>query len=234
MFSYDQQPQDTAKWQDRLDALFPPNTEISSLRIVWEPGLEWAPTGRFVLYQMLPASRIPVIFLPFLEGPDPRSFTRYDRVKKEVIRKRGAPLVSRQQWLMYREEGVFGMPYWVVQGERGGHKINFTKVERMIARLKGHPNGQPPAIGDLPYAPMDNRVIEKLVALDQMRTYNLLIDFAMRAPEMLEADEERGANEAKDRLWAWVESQVGQWVEELPHGGIERIAGLDRPIRLFT
>lgn len=225
MFS-NEAPEDVTYWQDRLNSLFPPNTEISHLRIHWEPGFEWEPLGRWMLYQMLPPERVPVIVLPMLEGPDPRNFTRYDPVKKEVIRHPDAPLISRQQWQMYRDTGgYFGMPYWVVQGNNGGNKVRFTKVEKMVARIKGHPTGEPPQIGSLPYAPVDERVIEKVVELDQMRTYNLLIDFAHRAPEMLDEDEERGANEARERLWNWIEDQVGGWVEELPRSEVKRLVG---------
>lgn len=233
MFSYEA-PQDVSRWQAELNSLFRPNREVSHLHLVWEPGLEWDQLGRWVLYQMLPPGRIPLLVLPYLEGPDPRSFTKYDPVSKQVVRKRGAPLISRQQWLLYRETGYYGMPFWVVQGDKGGHKIKFTKPEKMVARLKGHPTGNPPGMGELPYAPMDNRVIDKLVPLDEMRTYSLLVDYAYRSPEQLEADEERGAQEAQERLWTWVESQIGSYIEELPHGGIERVAGIDAPVRIFT
>lgn len=234
MISYET-PLDLEPWQKRLNDLFPPNEEISHLKIVWEPGYDWDRLGRFILYQMLPPARVPVLVQPWLEGPDPRDFTYYDETKKEVVRRRGAPLISHQQWRLYRETGgYYGMPYWVVQGDSGGHKIKFTKAERMIARIKGHPTGEPPRIGELPYAPFDERVIEKLIKVDEMRTYNLLVDFSMRSPEQLERDEERGAEEAKERLWSWIESQVGKWIDELPHGGVERIAGLDRPVRIFT
>lgn len=233
MFFYEP-PMDVGYWQSRLDDLFPPNREVSHLRLVWEPGMEWDEVGRWVIYQMLPPGRIPLIVLPYLEGPDPRSFVRYDTAAKKVYRKRGAPLISRQQWLLYRETKHYGMPFWVVQGKHGGHKIKFTKPERLVARLKGHRTGEPPKIGDLPYASPDNRTMEKLVALDEMRQYSLMVDFAYRSPEQLDREEERGAIEAQERLWTWVESQVEGWIEELPHGSVERIAGLDRPVRIFT
>lgn len=225
MFS-NEAPQDISYWQERLYSLFPPDSELSHLRIHWEPGFEWDPVGRWMLYQMLPPERVPLIFLPMLEGPDPRTFTRYDPVKKEVIRHPDAPLISSQQWHMYRDSGgYFGMPYWVVQGENGGHKVKFTQTERMIARMKGHPTGEPPLIGDRPYAPFDERVIEKVVELDQMRTYDLLVSFAHRSPEMLDIAEERGANEARDRLWEWISDQVGDWISDLPRSEVKRLVG---------
>lgn len=231
-FSYDP-PQDVARYQAVLDRLFPPNEHVSHLRFVWEPGEEWDELGRWYVYQMVPAVGIPLIMLPWLEGPDPRQFVRYDKVRRQVYYLKGAPLISRRQWQLYRETGFLAMPYWIVQGERGGHKLQFSKVERVIAKVKGRRETPPPP-GSLSYAPIDERVITKLAQMDAMRTYNLLLDFAMRNPDMLDAEEERGANEAKDRLWSWMEDQVGGIVDMLPNKVVSRIAGLDDPIQVFT
>jgi hypothetical protein len=70
-------------------------------------------------------------------------------------------LITERAWHMFQETGAWGRPYWVIQGEQGGHKRWFTTVEKQLLRMANLPM-DPPAPGDLPYAEWDERVKNRL------------------------------------------------------------------------
>lgn len=223
--------------QEALEAVAPKRGDLSYLKIVWEPGEPWDPIQRWVIYQMLPLGQKPGddLFLPMLEGPHPRKFGYYDRVKGKWVRKRGAPMVSTRQWELYRETGRLGHPYWVVQGDRGGHRWDFTKTEKaIIRRTTGVANVEPPEIGSLPYAPIDGRVLSKLTNLDRLRKDEFAVAFMYRNPGMFDDQEERILQKAERELWGWLESQVDDRLRTLPYGFISQMAGKEPNARIFV
>lgn len=225
------------EWQEELEALVPRKEGLSYLKIVWEPGEPWDPAQRWMVYQMLPLGSNPADHLlgPMLEGPNPREFGHYDRVKKRFVRRRGAPMISLRQWLLYRETGMLAQPYWVIQGDRGGHRWDFTKTEKLIiARKTGQKDVEPPTIGDLPYAEVDNRVFDKLTNLDRLRKDEFAVAFAYRHPELFEAEEERILLRAENDVWRWLESQVDDRLRDLPYGWVSRMAGFEAAPRIYV
>jgi hypothetical protein len=73
--------------------------------------------------------------------------------------------------------------------------------------MNGGPK-DPPLPGDLPYAPVDQRVIDKLYAMDLVRVYNRFLDFTDRKRDQLDAEDEEGRKAMRQRVWGWLESQV--------------------------
>lgn len=224
-------------WQEELEKVIPRRGSLSYLKIVWEPGERWDPVQRWVIYQMMPLGRNPAddLFKPMLEGPNPREFGYYDRVAGRFIRRRGAPMISLKQWQLYRETGRLGHPYWIIQGDQGGHRWQFTRTEKfIIARKTGQKNVEAPAIGSLPYAPFDNRVMNKLANLDRLRKDEFAVAFMYQHPELFDVEEERILQQAENELWEWLETQVDDRLRAMPYGALSTMAGYDPAPRIFV
>jgi hypothetical protein len=209
-------------WQDALDALAPPADRMASLHLVWESGDPWfiedsddmgiwrdGSVHRWVVYQMLPPERTPVLVLGDLNGPSPRMRGRYDRYLEEP---RFIPdphcNISQRQWLLYHETGRYGVPYWIVQGSRGGHKRRWNRIESVISRMHGGPK-EPPLAGELPYAPFDNRVIHQLAKLDRVRHASYLLERSQRSLHHWQQHERELLAQLKDEIWdRWLADQV--------------------------
>lgn len=222
------------EWTEELERIVPIREGLSYLKIVWEPGEHWDPAQRWMLYQMWPLSEDHMM-KRMLDGPNPRTFGYYDKVAKRFKRRRGAPMISMRQWLLYQETGRLAVPYWVVQGDRGGHRWEFTQTEKMIiAHKTGHADVSPPVIGSLPYAPVDNRVFSKLANLDRLRMDEFAVSFAYKHPDKFEGAEERLLQQAERDLWNWIESQVDDTLRNTPYGFVSRMAGYDPAPRIFV
>jgi hypothetical protein len=163
------------QWQDELDELFPKSEDTSHLKLVWVAGddwdvlddgeLVWQGVERWYVYEMLPKQFTdPDILFELEHMPEP--IVRYDSVMKSVAR--GDRAVTRLQWRLFKETGMFGKPFWVIQGDRGGHQRFFTTFESQQLILLGLPHN-PPLPGTLPYAPYDHRVRAKLLKHDRLR-----------------------------------------------------------------
>jgi hypothetical protein len=214
MFYEDPAPARTAEWQEELERVVPRQDRLSWLKIVWEPGYPHEPIQRYVLYQMVGFERAPSMVQPYLTGPNPRLFWRWDRVQKEIIRSPDAPLVSHTQWQLYRDTGLFGRPYFVLQGNAGGHKVRWNRAEAMIARTRGVKGGKPPVVGDLPFAELDNRTIERVAQLSLMRNVAYLLDKVHVSAEALEKHEEEEVQRAEDKLWDFISAQAEDTFED--------------------
>lgn len=160
-----------ADWQRQLDELFPPSEVTSHLKIVWVSGDDWEVGGtwqgveRFYLYEMTPeAFTDPNILFELRDMPRP--VVRYDTVMKDVVC--DDRYVTRMQWDLYHETKCWGRPFWVIQGEKGGHKRFLTPLEKQWLTLASLPT-EPPWPGTLPYAPFDQRVIRQVVHHDKLR-----------------------------------------------------------------
>jgi hypothetical protein len=189
-----------------------------------------------MIYQMLPLGANPAddMFKPMLEGPHPRKFGYYDKVRRRFIRRSGAPMISMKQWELYQETGRLGHPYWVVQGNEGGHRFEFTRTEKqIIRRMTGH-EVSAPTIASLPYAPVDNRVFAKLSNLDRLRKDEFAVAFMYQQPELFDGPEERILQKTEKEVWGWLESQMDDQLRDLPYGFVSRMAGLDPNARIFN
>lgn len=171
---------------------------------VWEPGEPGDPVERWVLYEMCPIDCLDPEIAAEFKGADPATLTRYDRMRDLVI-----PMTSitRGQWRLYHETGACGRMAWVVQGSNGGHKRFYTQLERRILRLLGRPSDAP-APGDLPYAPLDQRVLDQLIVHDRMRKHASSTDAVVRIGAMSRED---GQRELRKYLVKWLGEQSEEW-----------------------
>jgi hypothetical protein len=107
------------------------------------------------------------ILIRDLDGPSPREDGYYDPILKEFVHLREREC-TLQQWRLWREHGVYGIPWWVIQGEHGGHKRWFNQGEKKALRYAKLPD-EPPVPGSLPYAPFDGRVLDRVLQYDRLR-----------------------------------------------------------------
>lgn len=152
-----------AEWLEKLREVNPISDVHSYLLPYWYRAAE-----RWVLYDCVPRSLIdpelPVCvglmgeqFLERVEGKPPR-----DRDADDFC-----PYVSDVQHEFYRLHNVYARPFWVLQGDAGGHQISFDPWQKNLLAAKGLPI-EPPQIGTLEACPFDNRVVEQLRALSRL------------------------------------------------------------------
>lgn len=198
-----------------LEVLSPTSENISWLLASWRGDWE-----RWCIWQMIPPAGVPAT----LWGDDTQLVTRVEVIAgKRLIRTAPDPnyrlvlnrkLMTRWAWELHLATGCYPQPFWVVQGDQGGHKWSFSEQEARLAEMNGFP-AEPPEPGTLPYAPLDRRVLEKIVAYDQLPYWNML---AKGHHELDERDlDEREAEmmrEGNRQLWKWLDTQVDRAVEE--------------------
>lgn len=213
-------PETFRRWSDDVAALAPRSDALSWLHLAWEPGDPWEPIERFVVWQMRPLSLVRWDVRMELDGPPPRSTGHLCvpggclcALKANHWAGGAAVQIDQRQWELYRQTGCYGTRWWIVQGATGGHLRRFTTTQRRVAQMHGLP-ADPPAPGDLPYAPVDGRVLAQIAARDRMRAYGLLTDFLHRSPEQLDAEERAGAEDARRQLVAWIKRQVAEVLDE--------------------
>lgn len=189
-------------WAEQIEALTPPDERLSWLKVRWHPVF-----CRWMVWQLLPPNATPLLVLDVEQKlvrhptrghcmPDPTSKLLLDR-----------EMVDQPAWDLYEQTGRYGRSYWVVQGEHGGHKRRFSNVEKQLARLHGK-RLEPPAPGDLPYAPVDRRVFDKLAPYDQLLGWEYAFRRDEADPAMFTAQEREAMVGVKGQYWRWLESQV--------------------------
>lgn len=204
-----------ARWQPELDRIAPPTERgFSSLKLIWEPGEVWAPVGRWVIYQMSPVERAPFGIVHDLLGPNPRRYGRYDWAAKKFVRTRSF-MVTERQWKLYHETGLFGKPYWVVQGSFGGHKRHWSEIEQQVIAIQTGITEQldPPAPGDLPYAEPSNRTIRALKRYDMVEKFGDTLKMLSHRDDVrarLDSIEAEQARAMAEELWKWLGEQVAE------------------------
>lgn len=177
------------EWQALLDAHHIPGQ--ARLVVAWEHGDVWQPIDRWIIWQMQPFFRgdlaqVDATVRSELTGPSPRKGAELRYVMatingKNELRPRmfGGPcqLIDRRTWALHREwyantgERVFPRRLWVCQGAAGGHPFHITTEEQSLRALQGV-SADVPSAGDLPYAPMDARVIGALERYDLWKWAN--------------------------------------------------------------
>jgi hypothetical protein len=204
-----------ADWEAQLAELSPPTSKFTWLKLLWEPGYPWEHVERFLIYQMVPeramTSELQRGVLEQLQHPLPPSKmgNYYDTVLGAFVNNPDCLITERAYWL-YRDTGCWGRPYWVIQGDHGGHKRWFSEVEKKFLRLAGLPS-ESPAPGDLPYAPFDNRVLEQLTAQDLMRHEQSDLRFRKaKLGGVYDAKYDADEVAFREKLVAWLNTQVAQ------------------------
>lgn len=208
-------PYQDPAWQEELDRIAPPNGKLSWLWLYFDEGYAWEKVGRWMIGQVIPAQSIAPTIRELLEGPNPADHGHFEQDEYGHPRwVTHLPGITRRQWQFYKDTGNYLRPYWVVQGSRGGHRVQFSFTERRIIEMNGgDPN--PPAPGELPYAVPDRRTFAEIAKRDLMRNYAYAIDFMENSEQRMEADERRGYEEMRRQLWSMMSSQVEGYANEL-------------------
>jgi hypothetical protein len=190
------------QWRVKLRIMRPLTDTTEGLSIVWEPGDVWEPVQRWMIYGVIPRRAIPADVLKQLQGEHPRSrghgcFPGFCLCARPQHRWVGgpAPLITRTQWLLFRETGGWARPLWVVQGDKGGHKRRFTEWESRLSKLVGGP-AQPPFPGALAYAEPDERTWANLQLYadpELLRQYRGIVGFGLRRPGDLDPTDAKAA-----------------------------------------
>lgn len=244
-----------ADWQAELERVVPRSDRVNWLKLIWEPGEPWEPVQRWEIREMVPKlDVVPEEILDALRGPDPRLEGRF--VDEEVTcaacegkagwcqvcSGRGIvgtgrkvwdspAIVSRRQWELYRDTGCYGLRFWIVQGRHGGHKWRFSPVEQSYLKSRGLALDTPNP-GALPYADFDQRVVQKLVEMDRLRSWRHNMDWEQRQVEKSAAglwvrkDRKAEEEEYAERMVRWLESQVSDLVDDLPRSAIPNLSDL--------
>ncbi len=193
-FVWDLQP--PAEWQRQLEDIIPRGEVVSWLWVAWVPGEPADPVQRWVLYEATPAARVSDYFREAIQGLG-------------EAHKDGDVLTSEQLRILdfwHREKALLE-PFWVIQGERGGHKYRFTETEKSRLRLHGLPD-DPPVPGALPYAPFDQRVLR------QIRAWHALRHAYANIREMNKSRRIRAEKEFRRELLGWLEGQMGERTQD--------------------
>lgn len=146
------------EWEARLREVSPISDVVSWLSLRYHPDFE-----RWVLYECVPIRFISdnTLIQDLAEGD-----TGADDV-----------LVSAYQKEMFKQYRVHARPCWVIQGSKGGNKVEFTESDKELCRACSLPT-EPPKPGALPYAPFDERVVGQILAMSKlMQARNSLSEF---------------------------------------------------------
>lgn len=211
-------------WVDALAAVSPRSDAHSHLVIAWIAGTQDMPAQRWGLWEVTPKAFIPPELLDELTGPDPRVLNA-DGIVRTII--------TREQWDLYRVHDGLARLFWVIQGDRGGHKYRFSQQESKLLAMQKLPS-EPPNIGDRPYAPFDKRVLKAVLKFDRLlalrgdiralKQQNSASGFTQ---QMKDADKTLRAE-----LVAWLTEQVAEpadaFMHSMRHGVLEgRSSGVD-------
>lgn len=205
-------PSDLPRWREALYAVCGrPSSAISWLEPVWHGEPE---TCRVVLYQVIP----PWGASPLFWAPEQyrRTVTLMDRMAPDPRYRvsLNPEALSWRQWQLYERFGCVARPFWFVQGSTGGHKRQFNQVEQRLLRGLGLPD-TPPGLGDLPFAPLDRRVLDQLAKLDEMRMWSKARELFERRPEDFDADEQAALQRGSVKLTEWLGEQVAHAIDDV-------------------
>lgn len=220
-----------AAWCHELYAIGgQPNAQASYLDVLWwagEPpssGAEDHAIQRWAIWECLPLAaleRTPRFaaqayeLLRALRGPPPTS-KRTWIVREGRRQMRSTSIVSQFQWELFQTRREWVVPYWIIQGNYGGHLWRFPPAYQMLLRLHGR-RLQPPVPGMLPYAAWDNRVRSQLIRERELR--ERLESFSTRdrttktdshhKREQIEIE-----REGRRALLQWLDAQMGNAARE--------------------
>jgi hypothetical protein len=189
-------------WSQELRQVSPTNTLHSYLMPYW-----YRAGQRWVLYDVLPVQVIDddlntgsgvsgADLKAIMAGPRPSE--RTDEVP-----------VSDLQHEMFRRWNGYARPFWVLQGENGGHQVKFSPAQSDALLRKGL-QAEPPAIGSLAPCPFDNRAIRQLQHLNRLHQMEDSIDRLRKSgsPEAAAAEQAKVEREIRESEMAFIEAQV--------------------------
>lgn len=165
---------------ERLNALWPPYGRTPWLVPFWDAGTPEEPVQRWVVYVARPASTLSEnereelqarsleILPPGVGRESPLAVVRAMEVGIDPLPYSEAPRGRLRALGYWEAHRALVLPVWVVQGANGGHAYRWTEHERRMLRLQKLPDHEPEP-GSLPFHPLDERVVTRLLALDRLR-----------------------------------------------------------------
>ncbi len=220
LFIHQQEP--PQEWQAALLRVVPRRPQARWFKLVWEPGEEWEPIQRWVVWQMTPedVTRGMIVAddprVMGLTDPHPRIDVRFDP-EMGCYRKPDGTLAKTDKltWELYHATGCWGHRFWVIQGEHGGHRYNLSRVEKQILTLGS--NGKirdVPLMGDLPYAPYDERVETQFRRMEHMALARKVYQYGWAHFRELDHEQKQEMEYARALLFDWLGAQFGALYEE--------------------
>jgi hypothetical protein len=223
-----------AEWEEELRRISPINTIHSHLRFYW-----YRAASRWVLYDVLPVEQIPddLDTGSMLSGRDLKEIMAGPRPsEREDFQDLDTWPVSDTQHEMFRVWRGFARPFWVLQGDAGGHQVKFSPDQSSALLRMGLP-AEPPRVGELPPCPFDNRAVQQLQHLNRLHQLEDSIDRLRQSgsPEAARAEQERVERQIRDSEMAFIEAQMRPVVEmstSLVSGANTRSEHADEIIRV--
>lgn len=223
-------------WQSRLWQMFPPSDYKAKMVIWWEPGDTWEPIQRWVIYQVMPyqtkvrgrvVDAVPPQIRKQLEGPHPRSSGFYSEMYERWMNG-PAPLITKTAWEIARVHKGWARPYWIVQGDKGGHRYRAFSWEKYLSKMAGG-TGQLPLAGDLPYAEPDEQTWDALGQAGRWHSAALgAAGLALKHPAQLSPDEWDMVKNIAGSYSKWMGDQIAEDADELAFA--LRKAEVPRPV----
>lgn len=164
----------------RLHHLFPPYGRSQWMEPVWDAGTPEDPIQRWAVYVATPAHMLSQferdeieaknlsVLPPCVAVDAPLAVARAVEMGIDTVPFRECPQGRRRALGFWEVHRATLLPFWVVQGEGGGHPYRYQEHERRLLRLAQLPDEEPEP-GSLPFHPLDERVLNRVVALDRLR-----------------------------------------------------------------
>lgn len=201
-----------AEWETALRAFSPIREEVPWLAQRWFPMQKpdangiMRDAGRWVLYECVSEMLVRLCdpntdIFDLLKGPQP------SRIADPKARAAKALYASDYQCMMYRKHGVWARNLWIIQGDGGGHPVEYTQQEAKWLQAAGLPT-DPPALGTLSYAPFDARVIAQMRNRNRLMRLGGNIDRLRRSGATLSAEWEAAEKEFRRQHMQHVEEST--------------------------
>ena len=198
------------EWERDLRELSPVSDAHSFLIFAWKEPLFSPEHGRWCLYEAIPDKAIATDRRMLLES------TPYWDLGTKGERAERAALVSAFQWEMYRVHRWDVRPFWCVQGNEGGTPLHLTSIEQRFCRMVGKPD-RPFAVGELPYAPWDDRVRRAVLRRDRLMKLGKSVDALKGSGASVQAQREAAEREFRAKMWDWMSDKLAPRADELRH-----------------
>lgn len=198
-----------AEWEREVAEMSPKSESHSYLRLFWREPLFSPDRRRLVLHECVPNHLIGDEHRMFLADKPYWELPREERTGR-------AKLVSAFQWEMYRREGISVTPFWCLQGSDGGTPMAYADIERRWLRAMKQPD-TPPGLGELPFAPWDNRVRRAVERRDRLRTFGGRVSELRKRgnADYLRAESEAMEKEYRREFFRWfsdtMQEQADVW-----------------------
>jgi hypothetical protein len=200
------------EWTQALRELSPVSDAHSFLIFAWKEPLFDPDHGRWCLYEAIPEACIETARRYLLSG------TPYWDLPTAAERAERSQLVSAFQWEMYQRHRWDVRPFWCLQGTEGGTPLHLTSLEQRFLRMQGK-SDRPRAVGELPYAPWDDRVRRAVLRRDRLMALGRSVD-ALKATGTSEAvriQREAAEREFRRVQWDWMSDRLAPRADELRH-----------------